>query len=104
MCPPRAALSVAAVSPFNRKGRLRSETSILIPAKDPSCLARLAPNLILSSIRRKFKYKSENEIFGEGEPADYLYQVVEGAVRTHKLLSDGRHPDRNPPFILPRMI
>jgi CRP-like cAMP-binding protein len=30
------------------------------------------------------------EIYGEGEPADYLYKVVSGAVRTHKLLSDGR--------------
>lgn len=30
------------------------------------------------------------EIYGEGEPADYLYKVVQGAVRTHKLLNDGR--------------
>jgi len=30
------------------------------------------------------------EIFGEDEPADYLYQVVSGAVRVCKLLSDGR--------------
>ena len=30
------------------------------------------------------------EIFGEHEPADYFYQVVSGAVRTYKVLSDGR--------------
>jgi CRP/FNR family nitrogen fixation transcriptional regulator len=30
------------------------------------------------------------EIFGEGEPAEYLYRVVSGAVRISKLLSDGR--------------
>jgi CRP-like cAMP-binding protein len=30
------------------------------------------------------------EIYGEGEPTDYLYKVVSGAVRTCKLLSDGR--------------
>ena len=24
------------------------------------------------------------------EPAEYIYQVIEGAVRTHKLLADGR--------------
>lgn len=30
------------------------------------------------------------EIFGEHEPADYLYKVVSGAVRTYKILSDGR--------------
>ena len=30
------------------------------------------------------------EIFGEAEPVDYLYKVVEGAVRTYKVLNDGR--------------
>jgi CRP-like cAMP-binding protein len=30
------------------------------------------------------------EIYGEGEPADYLYKVVSGTVRTYKVLSDGR--------------
>ena len=30
------------------------------------------------------------EIYGENEPAEYLYKVVSGAVRTYKVLSDGR--------------
>ncbi len=30
------------------------------------------------------------EIFGEGEPVEYLYKVVSGMVRGHKILSDGR--------------
>ena len=30
------------------------------------------------------------EIFGENEPADYLYRVISGTVRTYKVLSDGR--------------
>jgi CRP/FNR family nitrogen fixation transcriptional regulator len=30
------------------------------------------------------------EIYGENEPADYLYKVVSGAVRTYKVLNDGR--------------
>jgi CRP/FNR family nitrogen fixation transcriptional regulator len=38
----------------------------------------------------EFKYSRGTEIFGEAEPADYIYQVIEGAVRSHKLLSDGR--------------
>ena len=38
----------------------------------------------------EFKYSKGAEIFGQTEPADYIYQVVEGAVRSHKLLSDGR--------------
>ena len=38
----------------------------------------------------EFKYSKGTEIFGQVEPADYIYQVIEGAVRSHKLLSDGR--------------
>jgi CRP-like cAMP-binding protein len=30
------------------------------------------------------------EIYGEGEQADYLYQVISGAVRTYRTLDDGR--------------
>jgi CRP-like cAMP-binding protein len=30
------------------------------------------------------------EIYGENEPADYLYKVVSGTVRTYKVLTDGR--------------
>ena len=37
-----------------------------------------------------FNYGRRAEIFGEAEPAEYIYQVVEGAVRTYKLLPDGR--------------
>jgi CRP/FNR family nitrogen fixation transcriptional regulator len=38
----------------------------------------------------EFKYSRGEEVFGEAEPAEYVYQVVEGAVRSYKLLSDGR--------------
>src|SRR5579859_5856977 len=38
----------------------------------------------------EFKYHRGGEIFGEGEPAKYVYQVIDGAVRSYKLLSDGR--------------
>src|SRR6186997_2329785 len=38
----------------------------------------------------EFRYSKGTTIFGSTEPADYVYQVVEGAVRSHKLLSDGR--------------
>jgi CRP/FNR family nitrogen fixation transcriptional regulator len=30
------------------------------------------------------------EVFGEGEPAEYLYKVISGGVRTYNSLSDGR--------------
>ncbi|ENZ81770.1 MULTISPECIES: helix-turn-helix domain-containing protein [Caulobacter] len=32
----------------------------------------------------------DEEIFGEGEDADYIYQVVSGSVRTYRILRDGR--------------
>jgi CRP/FNR family transcriptional regulator, nitrogen fixation regulation protein len=35
-------------------------------------------------------YPRNTEIFGENEPAEYVYKVVGGAVRTYKILSDGR--------------
>jgi CRP/FNR family nitrogen fixation transcriptional regulator len=41
-------------------------------------------------ILSEFKYNRGAEIYGEAESADYIYQVVEGAVRSYKLLSDGR--------------
>src|SRR3954464_1818375 len=38
----------------------------------------------------EFRYNRSAEIYGEAEPADYIYQVVDGSVRSYKLLSDGR--------------
>src|SRR5258706_4768753 len=45
-------------------------------------LGRASPN--------EFSYSKGTEIFGEKEPADYVYQIMTGAVRSYKLLSDGR--------------
>ena len=41
-------------------------------------------------IATEFSYRKDEEIYGEDEPAEYVYQVIRGAVRTYKLLSDGR--------------
>ena len=38
----------------------------------------------------EFTYRKGTEIYGEKEAADYVYQVKMGAVRSYKLLSDGR--------------
>src|SRR5215813_9493938 len=35
-------------------------------------------------------FAANAEIYGENEPADYLYKVVSGTVRTYKVLVDGR--------------
>ena len=41
-------------------------------------------------IATEFSYRKDEEIYGEGESSEYVYQVVRGAVRTYKLLNDGR--------------
>jgi CRP/FNR family nitrogen fixation transcriptional regulator len=35
-------------------------------------------------------FARNSEIYGENEPADYLYKIVSGTVRTYKVLVDGR--------------
>ena len=35
-------------------------------------------------------YARDTEIYGEDEEAEFVYQVVSGAVRSYKILSDGR--------------
>jgi CRP-like cAMP-binding protein len=35
-------------------------------------------------------FKRNEEIYGEGESADFLYKVTGGTVRTYKVLNDGR--------------
>src|SRR3979409_1939667 len=62
------------------------------PAARPTSLGELGissesnPKVSLN----EFTYKKGAEIYGEKEPADYVYQVKTGAVRSYKLLSDGR--------------
>jgi CRP/FNR family nitrogen fixation transcriptional regulator len=36
------------------------------------------------------RFARDQEVFGEGEPADKVYKVVAGAVRAFRLLADGR--------------
>src|ERR1700742_3221324 len=50
-------------------------------------LGKLSQNELILS---EFRYRRGSEIFGEAEPAEYIYQVIDGSVRTYKLLSDGR--------------
>jgi CRP-like cAMP-binding protein len=57
-----------------------------IPAGSESFLFADCPELIGS----KFFYRRDEEIYGEAEEAEFVYKVVSGAVRTYKLLSDGR--------------
>jgi CRP/FNR family nitrogen fixation transcriptional regulator len=56
------------------------------PSPDQFCALTGHAGLLASD----FSYRKDEEIYGEDEPAEYVYQVVRGAVRTYKLLSDGR--------------
>src|SRR3984957_19779723 len=62
------------------------------PAPRPTSLCELGiatdtnPKVSLN----EFTYKKGAEIYGEKEPANYIYQVKIGAVRSYKLLSDVR--------------
>lgn len=38
----------------------------------------------------RMRYGRDEEIFGEGEATRYVYRVITGAVRTYRVLSDGR--------------
>lgn len=49
---------------------------------------RFDRSFALAGVRMSFG--RNEEIFGEGEPADYVYQVGSGAVRTMRFSSDGR--------------
>jgi CRP/FNR family nitrogen fixation transcriptional regulator len=41
-------------------------------------------------VASEYTYCKDEEIYGEDEPAEYVYQVMSGAVRTYKPLADGR--------------
>src|SRR3979490_646473 len=60
------------------------------PVNRPKFLGELGALSQVDVLLSEFKYNRGAEIFGEAEPAEYVYQVVEGAVRSYKLLSDGR--------------
>jgi CRP/FNR family nitrogen fixation transcriptional regulator len=59
-----------------------------VPLPNPDQFCALTGHAGL--VATEFSYRKEEEIYGEDEPAEYVYQVIRGAVRTYKLLSDGR--------------
>lgn len=58
------------------------------PGPMPVKLVSIAPGLALPGVSVNFD--ANEEIFGEDRAADFVYKVVSGAVRTTRLLSDGR--------------
>ena len=57
------------------------------PVRKPAADALV---LSVAQMGAPMPYARNTEIYGEGEEAEYIYQVVSGAVRTYKILNDGR--------------
>ena len=49
-----------------------------------------APASSLDLIGAPMPFARNAEIYGEDEPAEYLYKVISGAVRSYRVLNDGR--------------
>lgn len=67
------------------------------PARHVSTMPELDPRSGAGSLEQSMRlmgalisYPRDTEIFGENEPADYVYKVISGSVRTYKILADGR--------------
>jgi len=75
-------------SQATRPSFLSSEIALHTSARPaPAPSARLA---VFEMAGATMGFAGNSEIYGEDEPAEYLYKVVSGAVRTVKLLADGR--------------
>jgi CRP/FNR family transcriptional regulator, nitrogen fixation regulation protein len=63
-------------------------------AKSPIHTRPTAPGPLpegpLGMMGAPMRFARNAEIYGEDEPAEYLYQVISGAVRTYRMLDDGR--------------
>jgi CRP/FNR family transcriptional regulator, nitrogen fixation regulation protein len=80
----QTAIRSAAALPSTRPARATRPVSVF-PARET---APLAQHLQLMGASMSFPRNAE--IFGENEPADYLYKLISGTVRTYKILNDGR--------------
>ena len=67
------------------------------PSRHVSSMPELDPRGEAGSLEQSMRlmgamisYPRDTEIFGENEPAEYVYKVISGSVRTYKILADGR--------------
>lgn len=59
-------------------------------ARQPMPLRSELPDSPLAMMGAPMRFARNAEVYGEDEPAEYLYQVISGAVRTYRMLDDGR--------------
>ena len=72
------------VTAFQQRQPVRAKAHIAAPAACHTVADAF------SMLGASMRFERNTEIYGEDEPADYVYKVVSGAVRSYKLLSDGR--------------
>ena len=97
-CPDAHAGGIVTALKLQRRGMsiLMGPATTVVTALSPRCeLPEFGSGLNTVAVDRgllgiRMSYASNIEIFGEGEPAEYLYEVVRGSVRRYKILSDGR--------------
>jgi len=58
-----------------------------VRAAPPTCHSLLGALDLTGAV---MPFDRNAEIYGENEPADYVYKVISGAVRSYKVLHDGR--------------
>jgi CRP/FNR family transcriptional regulator, nitrogen fixation regulation protein len=71
-----------------RQAQIPARKSSFTPSINPTPKQNLDSPLEMMGSEMRFGRNAE--IYGEAEPAEYLYKVVSGAVRTYKVLADGR--------------
>jgi len=69
---------------------IRSVSSKAMPKRPVAVVAGHRVESSIDLMGAPMSFARNAEIYGEGEPADYLYKVIRGTVRTYKVLSDGR--------------
>ena len=70
------------------QAQIPTRKSSFAPSLNPAPKQNLDSPLEMMGSQMRFGRNAE--IYGEAEPAEYLYKVVSGAVRTYKVLADGR--------------
>jgi CRP/FNR family nitrogen fixation transcriptional regulator len=59
-------------------------------ASAPTSIGNQDLDIGLGYIGVPMSFGRNSEVYGESEPTDYVYKVISGAVRTYKVLADGR--------------
>lgn len=67
-----------------------SQVHYLTEAEAPTAGASGPASDIVSRMGVRMTFTKDEEIYGQDEEADFIYRVVSGAVRTSRLMSDGR--------------